>query len=164
MQETRNFRKGLSLEAEAPSESRVLPFAKRLALWAALLLSAFLFGLIPTWLSERETARQRDAAQSNLRLSQLQNRLATASLKARRGEYEAARVATSDFFTDLRAEVDRRESGFSPKQREAVQPILNERDHVITLLARSDTAATERLTDLYLAYVDALNPPSSTTQ
>jgi len=44
-----------------------------------------------------------------------------------------------------------------------VQPILSERDDVITLLARSDGAATERLTDLYLAYVAAVNPPVQKT-
>ena len=158
MQETRNIRKELNLEAAAPSGSRVLPSVKRTALWGTLLIFAFLLGFIPVRLAKDETARQRDAAQSNLRLSQLQNRLATASMKARRGDYEAARVATSDFFTDLRAEFDRRESGFNPKQREAVQPILDERDEVITLLARSDETAPERLTNLYLAYVDALNP------
>jgi hypothetical protein len=158
MQEARNLRKGINLEvatdSDIKSESSIL---KRAALWGTILVLMFLLGFIPAWWSARETTRQRDAAQANLRLSQLQNRLATAALSARRGEYEPARLATSDFFTDLRAEIDRPESGFNARQREAVQPILNERDEVITLLARYDRSAAERLTDMYLKYVQTMN-------
>lgn len=163
MQETRDFRKEINLEAVTDSDKKESSFLKLIALWSGLLLFMFTLGFVPPWLSGRETLRQRDAAQSNLRLSQLQNRLATAALNARRGEYEPARVAASDFFTDLRAEVDRQESGFNRRQREAVKPILAERDEVITLLARSDAAAVERLTDLYLNYVQAINPPGAKT-
>jgi hypothetical protein len=77
------------------AESR---FWKRLAVYAAALLVAFLLGLIPMWMSKSDAARQRDAAQANLRLSQLQNRLATAAIYARRGKYEPARLAASDFY------------------------------------------------------------------
>jgi hypothetical protein len=76
-------------------------FWKRLAVYAAALLVAFLLGAIPMWVSKGDAARQRDAAQANLRLSQLQNRLATAAVYARRGEYEPARLAASDFYTGL---------------------------------------------------------------
>lgn len=158
MQETRNIGKNLNLEVATASKGGVLSLLKRVALWGTLLLLAFMIGFLPRWLSERETVRQRDAAQAHLRVSQMQNRLGTAAMNARRGDYEAARVATSDFFTDLRAEIERQESGFNSRQRKAVQPILDERDRVITLLARSDGAATERLTDLYLLYIEAINP------
>lgn len=158
MQETRDFRKVINLEAVTDADKKVSSFLKPIALWAGLLLFMFMLGFVPAWLSGRETLRQRDAAQANLRRSQLQNRLATATIKARRGEYEPARIAASDFFTDLRAEVDRQESGFNARQREVVKPILAERDPVITLLARSDAAAVESLTDLYLNYVQAINP------
>jgi hypothetical protein len=163
MQEARNIGKEMDWEAAPRSEIRESSLLKRVALWGVFLLLGFLLGFVPVWLSARESARQRDAAQANLRVSQLQNRLATAAMYSRSGDYEAARLATSDFFTDLRAEVNRQESGFTTKQREAVQPILSERDDVITLLARSDGAATERLTDLYLAYVAAVNPPAQKT-
>jgi hypothetical protein len=158
MQETRDFRKGINLEAATDSDKKESSLPKRIALWGILLGFVFMLGFVPAWLSARETLRQRDAAQANLRLSQLQNRLATAAITARRGEYEPARSAASDFFTDLRAEIDRQESGFNLRQREVVKPILTERDEVITLLARSDDAAVERLTDLYLNYVHAINP------
>jgi len=161
MQEARDFRKAIGLEAVTDSDKPAL--LKRIALWGGLLFFIFTLGFVPPWLSGRETLRQRDAAQANLRRSQLQNRLATASINARRGEYESARGAASDFFTDLRAEVDRQESGFNWRQREAVKPILTERDEVITLLARSDPAAGERLTDLYINYVQAINPSAAKT-
>lgn len=157
MQEARDLRKGINLEVSSEADKSESSLWWRIVVLIALLVFVFLLGLIPAWLSERETARQRDAAQVNLRLSQLQNRLATAAINARRGEYEPARVAASDFFTDLRAEVDRRESGFNNRQLEAVQPILAERDEIITLLARYDQAAVERLTDLYLNYIQATN-------
>lgn len=158
MQEAKSLRKGINLELAADSSKKESHFLKRIALWGTVLFLVFLLGFVPTWLSGRETLRQRDAAQANLRLSQLQNRLATAAINAGRGEYEPARIAASDFFTDLRAEVDRQESGFNLKQREAVGPILSKRDEVITLLARYDQTAGEQLADLYLKYLKAVNP------
>lgn len=131
---------------------------QRSAIAAALLIIAFLAGLIPVWLSGRETTNQLAAAQSNLRISQLQNRLASAAVNAKRGEYEPARVAASDFFTDLRAEVDRPESAFSTEQEGAVRPILEQRDQVITQLARYDADAAENLMNLYVTYVQAVSP------
>jgi hypothetical protein len=129
-----------------------------LAVYAAALLIAFLLGLVPMWMSKGDTARQRDAAQANLRLSQLQNRLATAAVYARRGEYEPARLAASDFYTELRTETTRSKSALQPAQMESVMPILEQRDEVITLLARDDQAAGERLADLYLSFIQSLNP------
>jgi len=161
MQDARNLGKKLDWEAADGSDNRKSPLLKRITLLAGLLFLGFLLGYVPTWRAARESSRQRDAAQANLRVSQLQNRLATAEMYSRRGDYESARLATSNFFTDLRAEINRQESGFTTNQREAVQPILGERDDVITLLARSDSAATERLTDLYLLYIEAINPPVS---
>ncbi|MGI8556640.1 MAG: hypothetical protein ACR2LT_09840 [Pyrinomonadaceae bacterium] len=133
---------------------------KRIAGFAVALFIAFLFGLIPMWLSASETVRQRNAAQENLRLSLLQNRLATAAINARRGEYEPARIAASDFYTDLRAEVDRPESAFTARQIKAAQPILQQRDEIITLLAKNDAATGDRLADLYLNYLQAINSPA----
>jgi hypothetical protein len=160
MQEARKLQKEMRLKAKTESEDTNKGSAlwRRAAVYAAILVLVFLLGFVPARLSERETVRQRNAAQAHLRLSQLQNRLATAAISARRGEYEPARLATSDFFTDLRAEIDRPQSAFSDGQREAVRPILDERDRLIALLARNDGAAIERLADLYVNYTRAINP------
>ena len=161
MKETDDFREDKNFEVKKGDAS---PLWKRTAIFAAALLVAFLLGLIPMWLSKNETVRQRDAAQSNLRLSQLQNRLGTAAINARHGDYEPARVATSDFYTDLRAEVDRSKSALTGQQIESVRPILQERDGIITLLARRDPAAADRLSNLYLTYYQAMNPPEQKLQ
>ncbi len=154
MQETRHLRKEINLQVAAERGKSSL--WQRVVALGALVMFAFLLGSIPGWLSDREAARQRDAAQANLRLSQLQNRLALAAISSRKGEFESASVAASDFFTDLRAEIERRESGFSAEQLEAAQPILNERDQIITMLARKDKAVVERLTNLYVSYIRAI--------
>jgi hypothetical protein len=136
---------------------------KRLLLYAVGLLIAFLIGLIPMWMKARTHAKERDAAQASLRVTTLQNSLASATIDARRGEYEPARQAASDFFTNLRAEIDRgRDSAFTEAQQKTLQSIFTDvRDDTITLLARSDPASADRLADLYSKYRQALGaaPP-----
>ncbi len=126
---------------------------KKVGIYLGAALFVFLLGLGPMWLKARGAAAQRDAARRELRLSQTQVTLASAAIDARRGEYETARQTASDFFTALRAELDAGEdSPFSPRQREAAAPLLDRRDDIITLLARSDPASAERLSDLYVSY------------
>lgn len=157
MEETRDFRREKDLATEDNAQSEKSSIWKRIAIFVGALVLAFLLGLIPMWMSEREAVKQRDAAQTNLRLSRTENRLAAAAIDARRGEYEQARLSASDFYTDLRAEVERSESAFNADQRRALQPILAQRDEVITLLARNDPAGADRLMDLYAAYKQAVN-------
>jgi hypothetical protein len=130
---------------------------RRLIIYAAVLLVVFLAGLVPMWLQARERARERDAAQASLRISTLQNALANAAIDARRGEYEPARQAASDFFTNLGAEIRRgHDSAFNEAQRNVLLPMFDTRDDTITLLARSDPASADRLVDLYNKYRQAL--------
>ena len=126
---------------------------RRLILYAAVLAAVFLAGLVPMWLRSRTTVRERDAAQASLRISNLQNSLANAAIDARRGDYEPARQATSDFFTNLTTEIARgSDSAFNEAQRNALRSMFDTRDDTITLLARSDPASTDRLVDLYTKY------------
>jgi hypothetical protein len=131
---------------------------RRLILYAALLLVAFLAGLVPMWLKSRTYARERDAAQASLRISNLQNSLANAAIDARRGEYEPARQAASEFFTNLGAELGApgRDSAFNEGQRTALRSMFDARDDTITLLARSDPASVDRLVNLYTNYRQAI--------
>ena len=145
----------LSDEAEGGTPRGVaIPVTlKRVGIYIAAALFIFLLGLVPMWLKARGAVAQRDAARRELRLSQTQVTLASAAIDARRGEYETARQTASDFFTALRTELDAGEdSPFSPRQREAAVPLLDRRDDIITLLARSDPASAERLADLYVSY------------
>ncbi len=132
---------------------------KKAGIVAVVALLAFLLGFVPMWLSARTHENERDAAINTLRPSVLQNTLATAALNARRGEFEQARQQASDFFTELRAEMERETSAFNAQQRAAAQPILAQRDETITLLARNDAAAVDRLTDLYFAFTQMRNSP-----
>lgn len=131
---------------------------KRIGVYLAIALALFLLGLVPMWIKARTAASQRDAAQHELRLSQMQNTLSAATLDARRGEYEPARQATSDFYTNLRIEIERgRDSALTEAQQKTLRGIfVDVRDDTITLLARSDPASADRLADLHAKYRQAL--------
>ncbi len=158
MSEKNDLREDRNLKSdEGGGTSGAKETLKWVGIVGAIALGAFLLGFLPMWLSSREYEAERDAMQKTLRPSELQNSLATATINARRGEFEQARQQTSDFFTDLRAEIDREGTSFSSPQREAARPILAQRDETITLLARNDAAAVDRLTDLYFAYMQMKN-------
>ncbi|HKY28391.1 MAG TPA: hypothetical protein VJM12_10680 [Pyrinomonadaceae bacterium] len=134
------------------------PTRRRVMIYAAVLLAVFLVGLVPMWLIARGRGAERDVAQRNLRLCRLENDLASAVINARRGEYERARLAASSFFTSLLEQVDQigRPSDLTAAQSESLRPLLNQRDDLITLLARSDPAAADRLTELYISFQTAM--------
>jgi len=126
---------------------------RRVILYATLCGGFFLLGFLPMWLKAGEAMEQRDAAQRELRLIQLQNTLGAAIVNVQRGEHELARQVTSGFYTNLRGQIDAgNESVFTSEQREKLRPLLTERDDVITLLARSDPASADRLFDVYSRY------------
>jgi hypothetical protein len=135
---------------------------KRIALYSVLAVVFFLMGLIPMALRARQYSEEREAAQHEVRLKQMETQLAAAVINADRGEYEPARQTTSDFFATLRSQIDRGpESDLSSFQRDRLRALLSERDDVITLLARSDPAAVSRLSDIYVSYQKAMNDVSS---
>ena len=126
---------------------------RRAALYVTLSLGFFLLGFLPMWLKADNAVEQRDVAQREVRLRRLENTLANAMVNVERGEYEPARQATSDFYASLRHQIEAGDSSiFTPAQREKLRPLLAERDEVITLLARSDTAASDRLFSIYSTY------------
>jgi flagellar biosynthesis/type III secretory pathway M-ring protein FliF/YscJ len=135
---------------------------KRIALYVVLAIVFFLLGLIPMGLRARQYAEEREAAQHDFRLKEMETQLAAAVINADRGEYEPARQTASDFFTSLRSQIDRGpDSDLSDFQRERLKSLLSQRDDVITLLARSDPAAVIRLSDIYVAYEKAMNDVDS---
>jgi hypothetical protein len=146
------------IDAFPPKDQRV----QRVATIGTAAFFAFILGFAPMWLTARARAGERDAARQSLRVAQIENALAAAVIFARLGEYEPARVAASAFYTDLQAEVDRAASGFGTASRGALHEILADRDAVITILARSDGAAAERLARTYIAYrraAESRSPP-----
>ena len=141
-----------------PKPVKTTPFMRRVIVYAVLLLVVFLLGFVPMWLKSRECSSSLSDAERQLSLARIQNALASAVIDARRGDYEPARQAASNFFTSLRAETDRGdESALSQAQRDRVQPLFTRRDEIITLLARSDPASADRLSDLYVSYRKIMN-------
>ena len=148
-------------DATIPNSGKSI-WRRRLIVYAVVLLVVFLVGLVPMWLRSRTYARERDAAQASLQISNLQNLLANSAIDSRRGEYEPARQAASDFFTKLGTEMARgSDSVFNEAQRNVLRPLFDKRDDTITLLARSDPASADRLVDLYTKYrqATAIAPP-----
>src|SRR6185369_5868266 len=92
--------------AEETKPSHMDPRVKRIVIFAAIILAAFLVGLVPMGLKAWSRGNERDAAQKELRLCKLQSRLASATISARRGDYEPARQATSDFFSALHFQLE----------------------------------------------------------
>ena len=136
-----------------PQQKAPRPLMQRLMIYAGVLLIVFLLGLVPMWLKARAANNSLAETEHQLLLAKTQNSIASAVIDARKGDYEPARQAASQFFSSVRAELDKADgSNFTEAQRQGIQPLLAGRDEVITLLARSDPAAADRLTELYLSY------------
>jgi hypothetical protein len=126
---------------------------RRYIIYGAGLLIVFLLGFVPMWLKARTASSNLVVAEHQLSLVRMQNQLASAVIDARRGDYEPARQAASQFFTSLRAEIDEGgTSNFTQAQRAGIETLFAGRDEIITLLARSDPASADRLSDLYVSY------------
>jgi len=151
----------MSSDERATIHDRANPL-RRFGVYALILVVVFLLGLVPMWLSSRTVAKERDAAQRDLRLSKMENDLSSAVINSRRGEYELARQASSRVFTALGAQCgsSATKSDLPGSQCEALRPVLAQRDELITLLARSDPASADRLTDLYVLYQKAMGVAS----
>ncbi len=131
---------------------------RRFIIYGGVLLVVFLLGFVPMWLKAKSASRDLVETEHQLILVRMQSNLAASAIDARRGDYEPARQAASQFFTSLRAEIDKGDaSNFTKGQREGMQPLFAGRDEVITLLARSDPASADRLSDLYMAYRKIMN-------
>ena len=130
---------------------------RRVVIYGGVLLVVFLLGFVPMWFNARASAGRLADAERRLTLAGMQGNIASAAIDARRGDYETARQAVSQFFTSLRAEIDEGDtSDYTQAQRAGLQPLFAGRDEIITLLARSDPASADRLSDLYVAYRKAV--------
>lgn len=143
----------MSDEEIRPIEYKSPPMLRRFVVYAGVLLIVFLLGFIPMWLKARQSANSLAGAERELSLAKLHSSLASAVIDARRGDYEPARQTASQFFTSLRAEIDKGDaSSFTEAQRTGLQALFTGRDELITLLARGDPASADRLSDVYVAY------------
>ena len=141
-----------------PKLVKSTPAIPRFIIYVGVLLVVFLLGFVPMWLKARAANSSLIETEHQLILLRMQSNLASAVIDARRGDYEPARQAASQFFTSLRAEIDKGDSSkFTQPQRARMQSLFAGRDEIITLLARSDPASADRLSDLYVAYRSNVN-------
>ncbi len=135
------------------SAPRKPAWMSRILGYSIVLLVVFMLGFVPIWLKSREVSRRLAQYEQQLTLAQMQNILGSTAIDARQGNYESAHQSAGDFFTAIQAEIDKgADSAFSPAQSEEIRLLLDQRDELVTLLARSDPAAAERLADLYSTY------------
>ena len=130
-------------------------FAGRRPVWipVLVLLAVFLAGLVPMGCRSSRLSGELVRAQQQVRLGQLQITFANAALDSRRGEYEQARQGIASFFSLVTTELDRGvTSALPPAASTDFQPLLTERDDLITLLARGDPASAERLANAYATF------------
>jgi len=147
-----------SSKSNVPEVSALAIPWKRVALFATIGAGFFLLGFVPMWFRTSAAIEQRDTAQRAMRLAQLHNTLATAVIEVQRGQFEPARQLTSDFYINLRRQIDNQSGSlFTATQRDQLVSLLSERDELITLLARSDPASIERLYHIYATYSRVTN-------
>jgi len=131
---------------------------QRILIYAGVLLIVFLLGFVPMWVKVRAANSRLAQIERQLIAAKIQNDLASAAIDARRAEYEPARQAVSQFFTTLQAEITKGDSSsYTQAQGEKLHQLFAGRDELITLLARSDPASADRVTDLYVAYRKIIN-------
>ena len=133
------------------------PASRRVLIVLILLLVVFLLGFVPMWMRARDESAARQKAEHSLTIMRIEKDLGSAAIDARRGEYEAARQEASAFYTAARFELDQsNRSALTEQQRGALAPLLASQDELITLLARSDPASADRLSNLYVGVRKAL--------
>lgn len=116
-----------------------------------LILGAFLLGLVPMWVTAYARGSELATLTERHEDIELELALARAAVLARHGDYEAARGAASEFFTGLNRQVIAAgENGHT--SADVLRAWLTDRDEIITLLARSDPAAGDKLAALYMSY------------
>src|ERR1043165_7132100 len=96
-----------------PGSHRSTPVVKsttvirRFVIYGGVLLVVFLLGFVPMWLKARECGSSLAGAEQQLRLARIKNILAPPVMPPRGGITNPPRQAASQFFTSLRAEIDK---------------------------------------------------------
>ncbi len=139
-------------------QSRTSDWVRHLIPYVVLLLLGFLLGFLPMWYLNSQCSRRLADAERQSTLARMENSLASAAIDAQRGDYETARQAASDFFTSLRTEFNKgAASALSQADIESLQPLLDRRDEIVTVLAREGRTSTDLLSDLYVTYRTIVN-------
>jgi hypothetical protein len=122
---------------------------RRYAVVAAMLLIAYFIGFAPAWLKVHRYESQMSELQRQTQIASVRLALADAALSADRGDFEEARRESVDFFTRLRAELDRDNSALSVDHRRILKDMLGQRDELIGQLARREASGATVLSSWY---------------
>lgn len=128
------------------------------------LVVAFLAGFIPQW--QRAKGLDDQLAVSNqtlaatrheLVMARLEGRIGAALAESLRSNYERARQLMTSTFADLEREMDAGRIT-DPRQQQVLRQVLQQRDEIVTLLARAEPESQQRLMLLYTRYFQAVDP------
>ncbi len=126
--------------------------------WLVAILAIIIaFGVGYGWQYTKVLQLRKDlaATRAQLEVQTLYVELGQTAFEAQRGNYEQARREASSFFTGLQTAVD----SMVPDQRTPFEPILAERDNVITALSRANPDAADMLSGLF-ARIRGEAPPA----
>jgi hypothetical protein len=115
--------------------------------------TGLLIGVIPLVVILYQSRSTAGDLRQRLHIVELENQLARSAVLARHGDYAGARDAVSAFFSAANEELAT--ANPSAGRAEALRALLQDRDDVITLLARGDPAGADRVSTMYLAYRNA---------
>lgn len=118
---------------------------------------AFLAGFLPQWNRANGLDDELATARQELRMARLEGRIGAALTESLRSNYERARQLMTEAFSEMERELD---SGriTDPSQQQALRQILAQRDEIVTLLARAEPEAQQRLMLLFTRYFEAVDP------
>jgi hypothetical protein len=129
--------------------------------WLVAILAIIIaFGVGYGWQYTKVVQVQKElaATRAQLQVQTLYVELGQTAFEAQRGNYEQARREASAFFTALQSVVD----SMSVDQKTPFEPILAERDNVITALSRANPDAADMLSGLF-ARIRGEAPPAMRT-
>lgn len=112
---------------------------------AGAIVLAFAVGFVWQYTRAEATADRLEQAERELTFATLEATLGAAAVEVQRGAYEPARRLTSDFFTGLQHGIGEA----SAEQRRELEPILDRRDRLITLLSRGEPEGRDLLVQTY---------------
>ncbi|CAN5209374.1 hypothetical protein BH23GEM4_BH23GEM4_14260 [soil metagenome] len=130
---------------------------KWIALGIVALVAVFLLGWYPQWQRAQELDTRLETANRELAMARLEGRIGAALAESMRSNYERSRQLMTSAFEEMERRLDAGEIT-EPGQQQAVRAILAQRDELVTMLARAEPEAQQRLMLLYTRYYQAVDP------
>lgn len=147
--DTHNVTPAGTVEAAPPARRR--SGAKKYAIGAGLLVTAFLLGFVPSWIAARDAREDRVAMQARLGVAEIKVQLGNVAFEASRNNFASARTMSTQFFDRVRSVA---EATPSPALRRELEAALARRDEITAGLSQADPAVKEKLAQMYVDFPD----------